>query len=309
MTQPAYIPGVHRAAFAAAAAALVLILMGGLVTSTRSGDAVDTWPLPVILPPLGKAGIELSHRYLGALVGLLTIYAAVQTARHESRAGVRKLAWATVAGVIAQGLLGGLRIFYPEDRHPQERALIAVIHGCVAQAFFCLLVALWLTTSRSWTSSSTDSNPEPAKFRKFAVAVVVAMYLQIVLGALLRHTGELLPAGALLWSHVAGAIVVTALTGGFAIALQSRRRPEWTRPSAWLISLLGVQLMLGLGAFMIFDPGSRDVRASALVPTLHVGVGVLCLAAAVACALAVFRVPAGGPSAPSLQNSRLQVQL
>src|SRR5262245_66124726 len=103
----------HRFAVALALSTLVLVFAGGLVTSTGSGLSVPDWPLSygMVMPPMvGGIFFEHGHRMVAATVGFLTLVLAVWTQATESRRGVRRLAWAGLALVIAQGVLGGLRI-------------------------------------------------------------------------------------------------------------------------------------------------------------------------------------------------------
>src|SRR4029077_9654181 len=94
-----------------AASTLFLIFVGAMVTSTGSGLAVPDWPLSygMLMPPMvGGIFYEHGHRMAASAVGLLTLALALWTARTETRAGVRRLAWAALAAVILQGVLGGI---------------------------------------------------------------------------------------------------------------------------------------------------------------------------------------------------------
>ena len=105
----------HRFAVATVAATLALIFIGGLVTSTGSGLSVPDWPLSygMLMPPMvGGVFYEHGHRMAATAVGFLTLVLAVWTARAEPRPGVRRLAWAALAAVITQGVLGGLTVIY-----------------------------------------------------------------------------------------------------------------------------------------------------------------------------------------------------
>ena len=66
------------------ASTLVLIFIGGLVTSTGSGLAVPDWPLSygMLMPPMvGGVFYEHGHRMVASVVGFLTLVLAVWTAR------------------------------------------------------------------------------------------------------------------------------------------------------------------------------------------------------------------------------------
>src|SRR5512140_1681351 len=113
-----------------AASTLFLIYAGAMVTSTGSGLAVPDWPLSygMLMPPMvGGVFFEHGHRMAATFVGMLTTVLAVWTARRETRAGVRRLAWAALLAVIAQGLLGGLTVKFLLP------APVSVAHACLAQ--------------------------------------------------------------------------------------------------------------------------------------------------------------------------------
>src|SRR5438045_9626749 len=132
-------------------ATLLLICSGGMVTSKNVGLAVPDWPTTfgynMFLFPVSKwiGGVffEHTHRLGGSIVGLLTIILAVWIWRAEDRQSLRNLALIAVAGVILQGILGGLRVTTLKDQ-------IGIFHACIAQAFLGLIVLLALLTTNFW---------------------------------------------------------------------------------------------------------------------------------------------------------------
>jgi cytochrome c oxidase assembly protein subunit 15 len=179
-----------RFAWLTAAATLVLICSGGMVTSKNAGLAVPDWPTTfgynMFLFPVSKwiGGIffEHTHRLIASVVGLLTIILAIWLWRSEDRQEVRNLGLIAVAGVILQGILGGLRVTMLRDQ-------IGIFHACLAQAFLGLIVLIALVTSKSWQSFS-DKKIDPRKIASItpmAVATTLAIYLQLALGATMRH--------------------------------------------------------------------------------------------------------------------------
>ncbi|MBD3854654.1 MAG: COX15/CtaA family protein, partial [Acidobacteria bacterium] len=135
----------------AVAATFLLVVAGGLVTSNEAGLAVVDWPNTfgsnMFLFPLARmtGGIyyEHAHRLFGALVGLTTIVLAVRLWRRDDRPWLRRLATAAVVLVMVQGVLGGLRVTEISDH-------LAVLHGCLAQAFFCVLLLIAFVSSNKW---------------------------------------------------------------------------------------------------------------------------------------------------------------
>jgi heme a synthase len=161
-----------------------------MVTSKNVGLAVPDWPTTfgynMFLFPVSKwvGGIlfEHTHRLMGSLVGFLTIVLAVWLWLREDRQWVRSLAVIAVVGVILQGILGGLRVTMMKDQ-------IGIFHACVAQAFLGLLVFIALVTTNFWRSLSTR-HFDPSKFspiKSLAIAITVAIYAQLALGATMRH--------------------------------------------------------------------------------------------------------------------------
>src|SRR5246127_3215446 len=180
----------NRFAWLTCVATLLLICSGGMVTSKNVGLAVPDWPTTfgynMVLFPVSKWGggglFEPTHRLMGALVGLLTIILTVWLWISEHRRWVRNLGVIALAGVILQGILGGLRVTMLKDE-------IGIFHACVAQAFLALLVVIALVTTSSWRSlGEIDINSkEFALIRKLALAITLAIYVQLALGATMRH--------------------------------------------------------------------------------------------------------------------------
>ncbi len=246
-----------------AAMVVVLILVGGLVTTTRTGDTIPTWPFWRGTLS-GGAWVEWSHRAVAGVVALLVLALAVLLHRFEPRASVRRLGWLALAGVVVQALIGAVRIYLPA-------AAVAVVHAVFAQAVFCLLVAL------AWRPAEGAADA-----RGLGIAATAAAFLQLVAGAVTRHTGSGLEV------HVAGAVVVLLLASLFAsrLVLTPLRRGAFV-----LLGLLGFQMALGIATWMItrsaFDRSVDAPVVSLAVVSLHVaaGAGILatCLVLALGC--------------------------
>ena len=87
--------------------------------------------------------------------------------------------------VIFQGVLGGLRVVL-------VKLDLAIVHGCVAQAFFCLAALVALVTSRWWDEAPDLSQVEGARrpgrwLVRLAVVAVAVVYCQLIVGAVMRH--------------------------------------------------------------------------------------------------------------------------
>jgi cytochrome c oxidase assembly protein subunit 15 len=278
---------VHLLAVAGAAATLLLLTVGGVVTSRDAGMVFDDWPLSNgsvnpegwLSDPDQRA--EHGHRILGMIVGILTVSLAIALHRTERRRKfVRVLCWTAVAAVCLQGLLGGLRV-------TEISGALALVHGCFGQAFFALMVALAYLTSRDATEA-----PEPGegvqRLSVCAFAVLVTIYLQVVLGAQLRHQqgpvnahvlGALLAAGTVLW------LVTVTL-------LRHSDRAPLRRPVLLLAGLTAVQIGLGLATRSVLSGPMREqayTLTEVVLPTLHQTTGGLMLALSVVIALRALR--------------------
>lgn len=171
---------------ATAGATLLLVFIGSLVTSTGSGLAVPDWPLSygMLFPPMvGGILYEHGHRMAAAAVGLLVVIQAVVLSWRESRRWVRVLAWLAVAVIMIQGGLGGLTVLLLLPTP------ISMTHAVLAQSLLLLLVYLAYTQSHEW--QARGSEPEGGGKRSLpvtAAVLVAAVYLQLLLGALMRHT-------------------------------------------------------------------------------------------------------------------------
>src|SRR3954453_13049152 len=152
MTKSPFSPALHRLALLTAIATFPLIFMGGLVTSHGAGMSVPDWPNSYgynmfTFPPsiwLGRqaGGIfyEHSHRLMGSVVGMLSIALTIWAWKTEPRRWVRWLATGVLGAVVFQGVLGGLRVVL-------VKLDLAIVHACVAQAFFCLTALCAIVTS------------------------------------------------------------------------------------------------------------------------------------------------------------------
>lgn len=181
-------PWLHRFAWFTAAATLFLICSGGMVTSKNAGLAVPDWPTTfgynMFAFPFSKwiGGIffEHVHRLIASTVGLLTIILAVWLWRAETRQWMRQLGYAAVGAVVLQGILGGLRVTLLKDQ-------IGIFHACFAQAFFGLLVFIALAVSPFWFRLAVASRVHVHGLTSWALATSCLVYLQLGLGATMRH--------------------------------------------------------------------------------------------------------------------------
>jgi len=173
-----------------AAAILVLICSGGLVTSHEAGMAVPDWPnsfgYNMFLFPvsrwIGGVFFEHTHRLIASGVGMLTLVLCGLAFAVEDRRWVKTLAGVAVLAVIVQGVLGGLRV-------TEHNAVLGLFHGCLAQSFFALVAVIALVTSRFWRAFARHAaEPGLLIFRRWTLVVTAMVFIQLVLGAAMRHS-------------------------------------------------------------------------------------------------------------------------
>jgi cytochrome c oxidase assembly protein subunit 15 len=187
-------PWLHRFAMLTAIITFLLLGIGGLVTSNEAGMSVPDWPtsygynmfaLPIKFWK-GGAFFEHSHRLLASGAGLLTTILAVWLWVKDSRRWMKWLGVTAFLLVVAQGVLGGLRVTLKMDN-------LGVIHGVVAQSFFILVCAIALFTSRFWGNWSAGEKMfcVTRGLWTLALATTVLIFCQLVLGATMRgqHAG------------------------------------------------------------------------------------------------------------------------
>jgi cytochrome c oxidase assembly protein subunit 15 len=297
-------PWLHRFAVLTATATYVLLFLGGLVTSTGSGLAVPDWPLSFgqVFPEMvGGVLFEHGHRLAASLVGLLTLILALWTVVSDTRPGVRALALVALFAVVLQGVLGGVTVLY------KLPVAVSVAHACLAQTFFCLVVALAIVTGSSWTAPRRAT---PSSLPLLATITTGVLFTQLVIGALMRHLGaglaipdfplafgRVVPPLATVFvqvhfAHRVGAVVVLIAVLAVVTAVLRHHRDDrrLVRLAALAAGLVALQITLG--ALIIWT-------ARAVVPTtLHLVVGAGLLASSLAITLRAattepLRAPAG----------------
>jgi cytochrome c oxidase assembly protein subunit 15 len=259
-------------AWADCAAAMLLIVVGGLVTGLRAGMAVPDWPnsfdYNMFLFPLalmtGGAFYEHAHRLLGTLVGAGALILAVRATvarpgtgsffgpfRHVScthpraekracplavRKGLVTLIWLAGLAVLAQGIMGGFRV--TEDSYT-----LAVIHGAFAHAVLAALVVIAVMLARGWVErQDVEPRVSAAADRLLAITVVALILVQTFLGVLVRQVN------ALLLTHVSVAAIVALAAAGAGMRAWglSRRSATLRRSGAALMLVAAAQIVLGL---------------------------------------------------------------
>jgi len=142
-----------------------------------------------------------------------------------------------LAGVIAQGVLGGLRVL-------RDQRDLAFVHGSFAALILALMAAVAVVTSVGWRDATAESPKGLQRLRLVALFACVCVFAQYVLGGLLRHQGRVL------YEHVGFAFVTALVVVWLAISAAASGN-AWLRGPAAAAALLVVsQLILGAGAWV-----------------------------------------------------------
>jgi len=287
-----------RFAWVAAGATFLLLMVGGLVTSKNAGLAVVDWPnsygYNMFLFPMSKmtGGVyyEHSHRLMGALVGPTTLALAAHLLRVDPRRAIRGLGVIAVLMVIGQGIMGGLRVTgrFTTSTSPADTApnlTLALVHGVFGQIFFATMIALAVFCSRGWWEAPAPrTHSDASKEHRWSALLIAVLVIQLVLGAVVRHT----TAG--LYLHLSWAVVVImmALVVGMRASNLYPDLEKVRRTGKALVHLIGMQLLLGIGALiaLVFAQGSPEPPAyEVAIATAHQATGALLLACSVMLAL------------------------
>jgi cytochrome c oxidase assembly protein subunit 15 len=295
----------------------VPIFVGAHTTTSGAGMAFPDWPLSNgSLNPAGwwtnlMMRLEHGHRLTAGLVAscvtILFVWSWIE--RRRVPRGTIALSFAAFIGVLAQAVLGGLRVILDPQGIAAATSTIAtvfrILHGCVAQIELCLLVALAAIVSPTWMR--LVANPALGRVRRLGWITIAFVFLQLVVGATMRHLGaglaiptfpQAMPDGSwmpkvhnmfvdLNFTHTRfGVLIVTVLV--IAFAMQVLRNAGGDRrlvsPALLLLALLAAQLTLGVFVIWQLRPP--------MLATLHVVNGAALLATTVLLNLRVARAAA-----------------
>ena len=170
---------------------LGLIFMGALVTSNDAGLAVPDWPNTYgenmfLYPPSKWTGgifYEHVHRLIASGIGLLTFVLTVWVLKTEKRKWMRWTALVALAAVILQGILGGMTVLY------QLPVSISSFHAILAQSFLCLTIFIAYMLGKEFNKRRESGAGDRKIFRK-SVFVTVLVFIQLAIGAVMRHSGS-----------------------------------------------------------------------------------------------------------------------
>jgi heme a synthase len=172
---------------------MLLILIGASVTSHDAGLSVPDWPTTygenMFTFPyskwIGGVFFEHSHRLVASGVGFLTLLLTVFTFAFQCNRVVKGFAMSALFLVIMQGILGGMTVLYglPDA--------ISVLHGVIGQTFFLLVLTIAYFFSNEFKYRRVFAKEHVFRgSMKLFVVFFASLYLQLILGAVMRHSGS-----------------------------------------------------------------------------------------------------------------------
>jgi cytochrome c oxidase assembly protein subunit 15 len=160
-----------------------LIIVGGIVRTTGSGDACPDWPRchGTLLPPFqAHVLIEFSHRLLASLIGVLVAAIAVAGWRSRREAVLRWGGILAVGLVVAQILLGGATVL------SDLSANIVMAHLALASTLLATLLVLALVAIVPRYGARRDST---TGVRNLAALGALAVFIVMMTGSYVSGSG------------------------------------------------------------------------------------------------------------------------
>lgn len=242
------------------------------MTSKEAGLSVPDWPLSYgqVIPEMSDGVLfETGHRLIATTVGFMTILLAIWIHRVDERKWMRKLGWIALAGVIVQGLLGGITVLWLQP------PWVSTAHACLAQIFFSTTASIALFTSRRWLDGApTVEDYGWPSLRSLSIVAPLMVLLQIALGAAFRHRAiSLVP-------HLGMSVFValTLLTVGVFVLTQFPKHGTLRKAAHGMLGMTTLQVFLGLGAYWARMDVANSPLQMVIVTVAHVAGGGLTFA-------------------------------
>ncbi len=166
----------------------ILMVMGTFVTSTGSGLACPDWPLcyGTVAPPLELSiWFEWGHRLLGGVTGVLILASTILVWKYHK--GTPRALTLSILGLLVVAVLLGGVIVLLEAPLLEGFAHIAVISSHLVIATLVLIGLIFsLRSVLRFEGAATRTG------RAFIPYLFGAIYLQVVLGILVRYSGATL---------------------------------------------------------------------------------------------------------------------
>jgi heme A synthase len=182
----------HRFAKLAAGATFLLLVIGGTVNPTGSSLAC---PEPTLVchgrlfpPMVGGVLYEHGHRLAAMTVGLLQI--VLTYLLFTRRPQLRKLAWILLGLILAQGTLGAITVKF------KLPPAVSTCHLLLGMSYFATLIYTAFRTRPAPTAMQLrrhdEMRAELGRTRAWILIACGAVFVQLLLGALVRHLGAAL---------------------------------------------------------------------------------------------------------------------
>src|SRR5919106_2814937 len=178
----------RRLSAATAATTIALVVVGGIVRATGSGDACPQWPgcFPGrVLPPLEvHAIVEFSHRFVALVLSILIVATAWVAWRRERRDPV--VLWTAVAAVVVlvvQSAIGAIRI------ETGPKALVTTLHFLTAMALLSLVIVTATAARVPRGNRGGDDPTVTPGFRRTVWWTVGLTGVLLLVGAYVRGEG------------------------------------------------------------------------------------------------------------------------
>jgi heme A synthase len=182
----------HRFAKLAAAATFLLLVIGGTVNPTGSSLAC---PEPTLVchgqlfpPMVGGVLYEHGHRLAAMTVGLLQI--CLTYLLFTRRPKLKWLAFLLLGLILAQGSLGAITVKY------KLPPAVSTCHLLLGMSYFAMLIYTAFRTRPAPTAMELrrhdDLRAELGGARRWILIACGAVFIQLLLGALVRHLGAAL---------------------------------------------------------------------------------------------------------------------
>jgi heme A synthase len=179
----------HRFTKLVAFATFVLLVIGGTVNATGSSLACPepTFVCNGELFPAMTGGVfyEHGHRLVAETVGILQLILTVLLLRRRPQ--LRRLAWLLLGMIALQASLGAITVYYLLPWY------VSTGHLVLGMGYFATLVYTAFVTRPAPSVVELEQHErrrtELGSARRWIVIAVVAVFVQLLLGALVRHLG------------------------------------------------------------------------------------------------------------------------
>ena len=247
---------------------IISILIGLTVFNAIGTGAMAIWPARFNLTPPASEPLHILSQGLVTEAGMgLCGLIALLCRTGEPRRWVRWIATSCLIAICLQGLLGGMRV-------DLINLTLAMIHGCFAQASFCLIIFAGIITGRWWSNTPRLPAARGRLLTKVSMLAVAVVYGQLIIGAVMRHrdAGLAIPDLPLAYGKLIPPVNQTALGAANHLRFTRWKMDPVTLTQIWLqfshrLGAIGVSITLVWLITMVFvrHRGRKDLTRPALL--------------------------------------------